>query len=1534
MTILEFGRRLDPQSWTDAFQRNGLRFDNGSAGKQVHIDLSDLGFADFVSLGHLLVFARSLRDTGVGYSVRWPMPDLRPTDDPQDPEAAIDRIRRNNCRLYLEQAGAINVLKSPPSNALPGSPVGPQSAPPKSTTQPSGQSGDLDRALLPHRHRRILPYRWVTAKAASQLTQTTRPSWLEVELRDLGLASETAAALAKGILAELLENGAEHAGASAILLGGVIVQPDTYLNATRISDFEPDLRDVASRTRGAGSPLVRLVVADAGWGTGKKSDPGAGRPKILDALDNWSATVEAGPKGGARGLWKVSRIVRAYEGGLLISSGGETVGRVFDESGARTVERETAAVLPGTFVQCALPSRPGIEALRPAGEVPTPRKQSAGSRSSLACIAVNLYYRKGFDEKEIAEIRALLGNLPTGKSGLVVTANVKHGGDAQNDVEIELAIRQCLTIAAETSGTATLSLAFPSINRPLMSVAVEHVNAGYSTALPMLVLAPENRHYWVGGSPAHRRVLTALSGADDPVRVDQISLQPAEDLAATRDLIERADLLHVGGEQVTLRLRPQDAVTAMASYVADRIRRGIAEADPPCVWRGRFLTPSLRVTNQWCDPEALLGELGLAGLAGFSLAARVEDRLGRIDQMPSRPLIVRLDSIPRDTMTAFARSLHGRDEHFDSLDDTRLEQTGARPGSGPVRILLVTGLISSRTTVTRALNDAAAREMVPIGVAALIDARDATTIQNDADELAFQGSRVPLIKLLAVDIEPDEADPDPRKPTPIDPILGQPIEKTMGATRPLLPQAVYVEALKRSSAARLGHIERPANRHYTAYVDPTLLFRDERWSARVMGRIARQLDQRHREVFGARAADAPLCLLYPEGTTDDLRAVTKELFDMLAHKGVKVEMPVAVPRATYVSRWWLPRLLLLPSGTRHAVFIDSGASSGHTIQQSIRLSAYNEVEAITGILLLNGLSDSEALNLQQVAAVRRPHGSEVVPLELYFVARTATSSVDRKDCAICALRRRYARLSLLVPIPESLERHRDWLVKILEPRTKQNLFEVQATDLFGANVSQRECVEYLQWRFDLRQATYNTDKRLSVTQKLDAAKNDPLLRDALIRLLVAESQWLRSAPLWFPACRQSIADLVVSLLIGDSAMSTDQMLRIQALILLSDAAPDRFARELIPILEANRHQEPVVSHVFLEALRLIVDPSAPTSYARALVTQPLVQALIQKEGELRRRGSLADSKPFKLSLVRYVLSHGRRPLQPVPTNPQAAWAALRSYRGSLAEHNYANEMWRIVTSIGIIGRGSPPADLDGIHEDWMRCLNFLLLDVLPNANLLRQVLTSKAILNDMVPGDAVRWERAINGGGAKMLDETAAGIANLLDQIEPGGQANTYSVGSLLDDLRFWSTHFLRADALLANVVDRCPADLVMAVRESLQGTDATLVGQGAGDYWVFCTTRLLRDVFTHIRINAEETHRAKGTNQTFEACLEEPAPGRVTVTVRNTGSSKELTGGGKGIETLQRRLGGFGGSLEEVSPGEGWSYAIAVTLDRWRMPI
>ncbi|GAB1690587.1 hypothetical protein [Krasilnikovia sp. M28-CT-15] len=1534
MSVLTFGTRLNAQSWATALATLPNRFSEGShregalRNDRVLVDLGEVGYADFVTLGRLLVFVRSVANAGADCSVRLPSVEGLQTGTPQDSNTAPRVMRRQTCRLYLEQTGMVEALGRHVDDE-PRSDVVPANAEVESR-------GPASQAAPSHRYRRIFRYRWMTVESVRNMLMK-RPDETYRTLRELGLRSETAAAVNRGIVFELLENAEQHSGTAEILLGGVIIDPDT--SDARAEDFDTSIQSSARRAAAVNSPLIRLVVADTGRAMVR---PDA----VVRAFDTCLGDTDSGFDGAARGLWKVSRVVRAYRGALLVSNGTQVTGRVYGDGESGEVVGAIPGGLHGTFVECAVLTSPGDTALTGAGQLATPRRRQSAARPKIASVTTQLSSPAGLLEEDRARIRDLRGNLAAGTTDLVVAVNAPHAGDRADDAGIGHAIAQILAIAAEDIAAQPVTIAFPNVNRPLMSVAVEYLNArfderaaaGAALPPPILVIAPSNGHYWVGGTPLQRRVLARLSTADPPA-ADTISSWPDDEAAAIAELANRTRLLLVGEESVALQARPEDAITALAGWVGDEIAHTIRDAPRGSgqgdVWRGRYLTPTLRVTSRWFDLDALLHRLTLQALTGVTLAALVEDAVTTLKVDARPPVIVRLEHTPTEMVAAFARSLTGHDEYVDSLQDipSAEHQSDAR-----TRVLLVTDVVSSGTTLFRALTDTVDRELFPVGVAAVVDARTVDQRVSEPHHVQYGSGRIPLVSLATVDMDPGAGDRD--EPVPIDPVLRRPEAGRRPTPRYLVKQGEYVQALQRNMAARLGHIERPADRHYTAYVDPTLLFREKEWSRKVFDQITGVISERHRESFGT--ADAAACLLFPAGTADDLTTTADWLHAALTTADLNLARPVAVPRAAHAGNWQLTGSVNLPP-VKHAVILDSGSSSGHTVQQLVGLAADNDAVIITVVLLLNGMSDSDAVNLQRIATVRRSiQESTLGPagLEIYYVAKTAMRSLTSGRCAICALRRRYGSVTLYTPIPHALAGHRTWLMRTLEARTKPALFEEQAADLFGANVSQPDCVEYLSWRLQLRDAALDTTRRAKVFSRLSAmARNQPA-RDALIRLLVAESHWLMSAPLWFPECRSKIADMAASMLADNAALLIEPRLRAQAAILLAHAAPERFARELTGILRTNRREGLVIEQVLLETLLLIVDPRGSVQYPRNRVAQQLTEGLMYLEDQLRDKDQAPriSSDFVTLPLIRYLLSHARRPLRKRPTDAQAAWFTLRHEMKSVS-HDYQNYVWHIHEGVELAARGGTVGNVDEMRELWQTCERYLHETVLPNVEPLRQILLSKIVLADMSAEDAARWEQSLSVGGDKMIDETTVYIDDIISEIKSGARPSADKSRELLANLKWWLRFVLEPKGLLPRVIGRGPinvikyiddffpppAEFVTEDRFNLSGPRSTKL--------VFCTNRLITDTFTHIRINAEVTHRIRDAVPRFQVELTQPHPERITVTVRNSGSKRDTPGGGTGLETLRHRLARFGGTLKEVPAGKGWTYAVAVELDVWRMP-
>jgi hypothetical protein len=1490
MSVLPFETRLNAVSWAAAVSTLSAPL---APGDRVVIDLSEVDFADFVTLGHLLIFVRSAAAAGIACSIRLPDTATLAGEDPDDPATALRTVRRHKCRLYLQQTRFLDAL-TPFVEEAPEQQDRPPSGTPAERVRPSGPERS-------HGNRRILPYRWVPRVEVENILLVTVPTEIEQILRELGVRPETAAAVTRGIVLELLDNAHRHSGAEEILLGGVFVDAVKFWPSS--GDFDPALGTFVDNLAASNGSLIRLVVADAGGGFAAGDDPA----DLAGLLDRRSA---GGTEAAARGLWKVSRLVRAYRGALLISSGRLSTGRRYDGDSDAQVAGAAYPMAGGTLIECAVPAEIRDTALIGAGELRTARRSAGGSVAGLACLAVPLYSPSGLGSRDQDRLRAALSESGVGSAGTVVAVTVPRNGDGVHDVELFRAVSQVSAIAAESAG-GPVALAFPNVNRPLMSLAMEFLNAehddrvarGEAVPPPLLVIGPYKWHYWAGGEPARRRALGAWSSGNGEVA----------------DVLNAAMIL------------PQDAVTAMVRWIGREIEEAIgrlpedgAAAD---VWHGKFLTPSLRLASRWYDLDSVLTRLDLHAVTGMALAAAVEDLLPDLGGV--RPLIVRSSNAPRNTVTALARALTGRDDYADGFHDLTVD---ARPGEPSAPVVLVIDTVSRPREMLRALADIVDRDLRPVAVAVVVDSRPESD-RSPAPDIDPRIAAVPLVSLAGVDVTVDPADERPA--VPIDHVLRRPETGARPMADQLIEQEVYVESLKRNAAARLGHIERPAGRHYTAYVDPTLLLRDAKWSTSVLGELAARIRSRHDQL---RRDDATVRVLYPEGAADDLTMAVSRLCTALAGVKLPLREPVAVPRAAPVANWQLPGSVSLPGTVDHVVILDSGASTGRTVQQLIGLAADEGASLITVVLLLNGLSDGDALNLQRIVTVRGTAGNES-GLETIYVAKTSMSDLRSGHCSVCALRAQYASVTFYAPVPDTLARHRRWLLSVLRARTKNALFSALPADLFGAKVSQSECVDFLAWRLRLRDASTDTARRLQVTERVMGARTDRSLGDALVRLLVAESHWLDSVSPWFPEFPSILVEIALARLVGRPALLIEQRLRVQAVILLAQVAPERFAERFADVLRTNRHETLVVDQVLLEALVLLSAARGPVPGEQRRIIRRLGLKLADLEDALRdRERSVGVASEFvTLPLVRYLLSHAKRPLRGPPEDAQEAWFRLR-HEVSSAGHDFANPLWMVQTGVELAARRQLRTNPDKIGERWVACANFLLQTVLPNATPLRDILLSKQVLAELSASDEARWEETLSADGPRAVFETTARIENLVEKLKLGGDLAAEQAAQALADLGWWWRFVLNPkDALLSRAIASGPVEVVEVVRDffnepSDDFQDLRNVPDSQGELLVFCTERLINDVLEHIRFNAVVTHVRPGAEPRFLVTVESFEREKVAVTVRNTESVRGSTGTGKGLETLEHRLARFGGTIVEAEVEQPWTYGVTVLVDRWRM--
>jgi predicted regulator of Ras-like GTPase activity (Roadblock/LC7/MglB family) len=1010
---ISFGNRISAQSWDRALAELELTLQesshagNQSSARPLDFDLSAVGFADFIILGRILILVAGIASTGGAVNVIPPTSALLPQEEsllarpssveasgPSRQQTAVAQRRRQRiaCRLFMRQAGFLSALDDGPwpkgrvklkelSALLPDSrPAEPELA--------ENDLEDIMPALPPLRQRRLVPYRWLAPQLRDPASETRA---LESEMLALGLDAEDSAVLAHIVTEELIQNVRDHAALRhgdppAPLVGLVALQAKAY--NSRVDDFDSSLHNMLSSAARLNSQLVRLFVGDAGQGieplgseTETRSEHDAStdiQAAIFHALETW--TPSPADHLPIRGLWKLDRVIQSYSGSLILSSKGAVAGHVFDETaGTRRVSAVLPYRMPGTIAECSLPIITGR--LRPLqhGELAS-RSVDSGMLQVLNLRPVSVVFdpKHGIDPETRQRVQRVLSELSQ-SDGLVIAAEVPKEKEYTGQAELEAFIRDVLNLGARAAEVAPVGIVFAGINRTSLGVSIADFNqradtaadtAGVSLSNTFLVVAQENLHYWMAGPQAIRKVFNELSQMDAPLPVDRL----------TRDnrLIQQIRVqpgLRLVMTVVSLRLRPQDVVGALTGHFAEKLRQAVASAEINGVEEGTFLAPGLRFASRWINVQQLLTTLNCRSTVAFLLAVMTRNRVG-IYLGSSGIFVLRVGSISRDLATVFALSLTGSAKYYDAASDIPVHTDKQHPPE-PVAFVICTDLVSTAAAVKMAAREIAAYGGKAIAVASILDGREYGP-DDDAEHIAVDDLQVPFVKVAVVSISIPE---EPTDFEPIDPVIGEPVSSISAQARSRIDQNTYIAALKRTSAARIGHIERAGKRHYTAYVDPTLLFRDRAWETQAINLMVKRIKAARQALDLVELDGCPVVVMYPNKTRDNMGEVARMLADALSAAKVPVEGTIRVPRAAFGGRWTFPSAIALPQRPLHAVVMDPVCRSGQTTRQLIRLAAVPQVHSITSFILLNGLNEAEALALHQQASVEpvNPLTGRLVP---------------------------------------------------------------------------------------------------------------------------------------------------------------------------------------------------------------------------------------------------------------------------------------------------------------------------------------------------------------------------------------------------------------------------------------------------------------------------------------------------------------------------------------------------------------------------
>jgi adenine/guanine phosphoribosyltransferase-like PRPP-binding protein len=1408
---------------------------------------------------------------------------------------------------------------------------------------------------------------------AAQLREAESFVAVSVGLEDLGLSRSDARTLSQTVLTELVENVAEHSGDGdrppIALVGAILLPAENY--ARRQRGMHLHMAEVAERALADGSYVLRLIVADSGTDLAARLAPGHGQrgigndsardrrrqEMILDTLGNRSAGAvrKAGRRRSTTGLWWVARVVRSYHGAVEARTADLLAGLAFgrEDDGTRVAEAGFSYV-PGTLLELTLPTGPSPRRpRRPWGSLSV-----SGAPPNLLWVSCAFDPQRGLADADRTRLADQMRVPYPGREadGLVVTVPLHGVGHVEIDDRWRGAIYQLLEFASSIARWGTVVVAFPDAGPHMLDPCVAAFNEELGTASdedahdPVLVVGRYGEPAWCGGSVSLRAVLTLLSQREGGV----VSIAEAQECwqwaegepsRLTGVLNAHEHLLSIGAERLQLRLSLSALHETFARAVSKQLAEAISQGGEG-VECGTFRGPTLRLTSRWIRVEELLaGTVGVQ-LAAFVLARKVESALRVSSESATR--VVQVGSAPRPLARHLSECLTLGGRYYPQQPELNIDEppVGEQVPAG-AKVVLCADLISTANTVRRAIAMLVSRDADPLVIACVVDAR------ATRGPVTLLNRTIPVVSLAEVEV--GSAGSTNANVTDIDPLTVRPRVSAYAETLPAQKEDLLTW-LAASDVLRLGHIDDPPRRHYSAFIKLDALREHEprnKIADAALSKVKRALTEIRAQANHESDTETPIAIWYvaSDGNAGRLAGIVHR---HLVADRYQVRAVTQVPRWTTGDAWSFPASVGELTSPTGVLIIHWWAITGSTLLQLVRLAAKSGASWIAAVCVLNQLgepNEADALGMLRAVSVSEAVAgsnsawssndalrTSPVPVAIHFVADSNITAFDARGCPMCATRERYQLDEDAAP--PRLINHAKLLGDMLRPRELEEVARDAAADLFSVPVTIEEAVDYLRWRGLLLQARRTVSGRQEVIDRLLALTGekppaDEWTSDGLVRLLVAEQQWLRLPPLSFEMAADLLAQVCVN---SFERVTAPSWLRVQALMVMSAAVPHRLV-ELLPRLLVGAGNEAVlIDQMLLDCCRLLLRPpgNLPINVLR------LRHNLITCRDYLEEQRSEPDAMTAEehLHAVRNLLTMAHYRILAKPKGPQAAWERLREdLVRPVVRHRLEAGLLLVRSFVEDIDRVEPSDEAAQVVEgDWDTCARQMEERALANLPPLREILDGD-FASDWL---GARDQRRLLTLAQPDLGELRA-VTDRLHMLahgpwRPADPSWRAMRRELLDRLNWWNRIFLAAHisdheipALLVELIRSAPVRLGPCVGKLLGAhqAQATTDGKDHGEVDVFCPEKLLDQIVAHLLENIDK-HRAE--EATCRLHVEYLPSGNKTVQmiVRNSGTVAR-TPPGRGLKALNDKLRPFGGSLTgKVVAEDEWTFAAVATLPLW----
>lgn len=1067
--------------------------------------------------------------------------------------------------------------------------------------------------------------------------------------------------IANVILYELVSNVANHAGdnTSHALVAASLRPSHMHLKPKfHITAVHPYIQWLNEKQ----TSLVEIVIGDSGKGIKKTLEENyykARPPKkenkgeiketvsIMQwAFDRWSTSRKKSKLlRGTRGLYRIDRIVKKYQGIVTLRSENVMVGidhggPYYDECiSSQSPSPQKLSFIPGTILKFWLP--PFRERIIKRQLETEPTSEIIFENIELGDISEN-----GIEPSLRDLLEKKLSN-----DKVLILANVTGG------VETHEAVYETLRQAVEMRHPGSLVLSGLPGGNDLIESAVNSLNKEHEKNYreceshrsehfeiwdPVPIITSSNDIIWVGSTSTRRKVLNRLVEEGGTLQAEAFKKLIPDKKERSRILLEfRNDTsvikIHDDGAiewtaTETKLLYKLAAVSpnlhqCLYKFIKKSLKQHVLENKAGVYAEGIYRSPSLHLMKKWINVGKIIENVTDGPhWTMYALSKLVKDFYEEKGIFPADFIIYdsssRVDNI--NHLQEWLEIEYGRKEVIAGDKGVHIyNKRKLIPDAS--RVLIYSDQIISNKSVVRCLQQILRDDTIPIVVACLFDLREKSQM-----EIEVWGKKLPVVSLVKIPLVIDDSTLE-KIPININPITRkeEKYQVPFSGKRPYeITESDMEELLIKHKAIHFSHVGRPIGRHFTFYLGSTALIEDDKISDAFNSEIDSWLEGKKllpRE-------SQKLEIWYPES---EPQPFAPAYFFATKLGGLRDDVVHLrqIPREAVYRQWLFSEKqeFSIPLKSKSIAVVDWGALTGDTVTQMIRLAVEAGVEHILICIFLSQLSQTEEsflrlLDRTKIASQPDPKSKQLklwskpnnpekpdtleifkyVTVSVKFLGRFPIKAYSGEhECPVCQGLPSMAKDDYPTDFLWNYAKKMNH--KKFQTRTREEIVYSSKKDFLSEEVA----IFMAKFREDLVSSLIFTNKRQEVYEKIkefhksingsSIYTNDEIV--SFITFLSIERQWLSNPPLYFLKVRRLIAEIALSI---TEKRETQTDNRLAALIVLRASSKTLFAKKFSTLFDSVIGSEEIlVQQLMYGAFTYISRPYHKTEE----IFQPLRESL-------------------------------------------------------------------------------------------------------------------------------------------------------------------------------------------------------------------------------------------------------------------------------------------------------------------------------------